>query len=120
MKLLVVVAGYRVTDLTIDCLRSLSTEIHRVPGPEFPTRTDRDTWCVPQSGVVHLVGQTTDVRAKTPKRFPEYALQARGHYFLKKHWPLNAALADAGYITGFGERPVQNPALPTGAAKKSA
>jgi hypothetical protein len=32
MKLLVVVVRYRVTDLTIDCLRSRSTEIHRVPG----------------------------------------------------------------------------------------
>jgi N-acetylglucosaminyl-diphospho-decaprenol L-rhamnosyltransferase len=32
MKLLVIVVSYRVTDLTIDCLRSLSREIHRVPG----------------------------------------------------------------------------------------
>jgi GT2 family glycosyltransferase len=32
MKLLVVVLCYRVPDLTIDCLRSLSAEIDRVPG----------------------------------------------------------------------------------------
>jgi N-acetylglucosaminyl-diphospho-decaprenol L-rhamnosyltransferase len=32
MKLLVVIVSYRVTDLTIDCLRSLSGEIGRVPG----------------------------------------------------------------------------------------
>ena len=32
MKLLVVIVSYRVTDLTIDCLRSLSGEILRVPG----------------------------------------------------------------------------------------
>lgn len=32
MKLLIVIVNYRVTDLTIDCLRSLSGEIHRVPG----------------------------------------------------------------------------------------
>ena len=32
MKLLVVVVSYRVTDLTIDCLRSLSSEIGRIPG----------------------------------------------------------------------------------------
>jgi len=32
MKLLVIVVSYKVTDLTIDCLRSLSGEIHRVPG----------------------------------------------------------------------------------------
>ena len=32
MKLLVVIVSYRVTDFTIDCLRSLSGEIGRVPG----------------------------------------------------------------------------------------
>jgi len=32
MKLLVVIVNYRVTDLTIDCLRSLSAEMHCVPG----------------------------------------------------------------------------------------
>ena len=32
MKLLVVIVSYRVTELTIDCLCSLSTEINRVPG----------------------------------------------------------------------------------------
>ncbi|MGO9599612.1 MAG: glycosyltransferase family 2 protein [Isosphaeraceae bacterium] len=32
MKLLVVVLCYRVPDLTIDCLRSLDREIHRLPG----------------------------------------------------------------------------------------
>jgi len=32
MKLLVVIVSYRVADLTIDCLHSLSTEIGRVPG----------------------------------------------------------------------------------------
>ena len=32
MRLLVVIVSYRVTDLTIDCLRSLAGEIDRVPG----------------------------------------------------------------------------------------
>jgi GT2 family glycosyltransferase len=32
MKLLVVILNYRVTDLTIDCLKSLAPEIARVPG----------------------------------------------------------------------------------------
>jgi len=32
MKLLVVIANYRVTDLTIDCLRSIAGEIETVPG----------------------------------------------------------------------------------------
>ena len=31
VKLLVVIVNYRVTDLTIDCLRSWDPEIHRVP-----------------------------------------------------------------------------------------
>ena len=32
MKLLVIILNYRVTDLTIDCLRSLVPEIPSVPG----------------------------------------------------------------------------------------
>lgn len=32
MKLLIVIVNYRVTELTIDCLQSLNTEIDRVPG----------------------------------------------------------------------------------------
>ncbi len=32
MKLLIAITSYRVTDLTIDCLRSLSEQISRVPG----------------------------------------------------------------------------------------
>ena len=32
MKLLIVITSYRVTDLTIDCLHSLSREVERVPG----------------------------------------------------------------------------------------
>jgi N-acetylglucosaminyl-diphospho-decaprenol L-rhamnosyltransferase len=32
MKLLVVIVSYKVTDLTLDCLRSLAGEIRRVPG----------------------------------------------------------------------------------------
>ena len=32
MKLLVVILNYKVTGLTIDCLRSLSSQVHDVPG----------------------------------------------------------------------------------------
>jgi GT2 family glycosyltransferase len=60
------------------------------------------TWYVPQSRVVHLVGQTTGVGAGKLKRFPQYALQARRHHFLKNYGPFYAALADAAYLTGFG------------------
>lgn len=58
------------------------------------------TWYVPSSRVVHLVGQTTGVEMKRPKRIPSYLLEARRRYFLKNHGPLYAALADAGMIVG--------------------
>ncbi|MDR3466927.1 MAG: glycosyltransferase family 2 protein [Xanthobacteraceae bacterium] len=57
------------------------------------------TWYVPESRVVHLVGQSTGVTA-TPKRMPAYVLEARRRYFLKNHDPIYAALVDAGLITG--------------------
>jgi N-acetylglucosaminyl-diphospho-decaprenol L-rhamnosyltransferase len=57
------------------------------------------TWYVPDSRVVHLVGQTTGVN-KQPKRMPSYLLDARRRYFLKNHGPVYAALADAGMIVG--------------------
>ena len=34
MKLLIVILNYRVTDLTVDCLRSLADRIHRIPDAE--------------------------------------------------------------------------------------
>ena len=58
------------------------------------------TWYVPTSRVVHLVGQTTGVTKKKPKRQPSYYFEARRRYFLKNHNPLYAALADAGFIIG--------------------
>lgn len=58
------------------------------------------TWYVPASRVVHLVGQTTGVTNKSPKRQPPYLFEARRRYFLKNHNPFYAALADAGMIIG--------------------
>lgn len=57
-------------------------------------------WYVPESRVVHLVGQSTGVTVKVPKRQPSYAFEARRRYFLKNHGPLYAAMADAGLILG--------------------
>lgn len=57
-------------------------------------------WYVPESRVVHLVGQSTGITVKTPKRQPSYSFQARRRYFLKNHGALYAALADAGAILG--------------------
>lgn len=57
------------------------------------------TWYVPESRVVHLVGQSTGVTS-VPRRMPAYVLEARRRYFLKNHDPLYAALVDAGMISG--------------------
>jgi len=57
-------------------------------------------WYVPASRVVHLVGQSTGLMVKKPKRQPAYAFQARRRYFLKNYGPLKAALADVGKILG--------------------
>jgi N-acetylglucosaminyl-diphospho-decaprenol L-rhamnosyltransferase len=58
------------------------------------------TWYVPDSRVIHLVGQTTGVTQKKPKRQPSYVFEARRRYFLKNHSPLYAAMADLGRIFG--------------------
>jgi N-acetylglucosaminyl-diphospho-decaprenol L-rhamnosyltransferase len=57
-------------------------------------------WYVPESRVVHLVGQSTGITVKVPKRQPSYSFEARRRYFLKNHGPLYAAMADAGLIVG--------------------
>jgi hypothetical protein len=59
------------------------------------------TWYVPSSRVVHLVGQTTGVKINSqPKRIPSYVLDARRRFLLKNYGPLYAALTDAGMIVG--------------------
>jgi GT2 family glycosyltransferase len=57
-------------------------------------------WYVPASRVVHLVGQSTGITVKKPKRQPPYSFEARRRYFLKNYGPLQAALADLGRILG--------------------
>jgi GT2 family glycosyltransferase len=57
-------------------------------------------WYVPDSRVTHLVGQSTGLTVKSPKRFPPYYFCARRRYFLKNYGPIHAALADAGLICG--------------------
>ena len=67
------------------------------------------TWYVPDSRVIHLVGQTTGVtqreslnKSKTQKRIPRYWYEARRRYFLKNHGPTYAAIADLVFIVGYG------------------
>jgi len=60
------------------------------------------TWYVPESRIVHLVGQTTGITAtnKRPQRRPSYWFWARRHYFLKNFGPWHATLADMAAIIG--------------------
>ena len=60
-------------------------------------------WYVPQSRVVHLVGQSSGVTdtKRPPKRLPTYWFDSRRRYFLKNHGWLYAALTDATWVFGF-------------------
>jgi hypothetical protein len=73
---------------------------------DFCLRARRAGWpCVyvPQSRVVHLVGQASGVtdKAKARKRRPAYWFESRRRYFVKNHGGLYAMLADAAFIVGF-------------------
>jgi hypothetical protein len=57
-------------------------------------------WFVSKSRIVHLVGQSTGITVKKPKRLPAYSFQARRRYFLKNCGPMQAALADLARIIG--------------------
>jgi hypothetical protein len=57
-------------------------------------------WFVPSSRIVHLVGQSTGITVKKPRRLPAYSFQARRRFFLKNRGPLQAALADFARIVG--------------------
>jgi GT2 family glycosyltransferase len=70
-------------------------------------------WYVPDSRVVHLVGQSSGLNsaAPKPKRLPAYWFQSRRRYFTKNHGPLYAALTDLtwalAHITWRLRRPLQ-------------
>jgi N-acetylglucosaminyl-diphospho-decaprenol L-rhamnosyltransferase len=57
-------------------------------------------WYAPSSRVVHLVGRSTGITVRKPKRLPSYSFEARRRYFLKNHGPYRAALADLGLFAG--------------------
>ncbi len=60
-------------------------------------------WYVPQSRVVHLVGQSSGVTDTKlpPRRLPRYWFDSRRRYFLKNHGRLYAAITDATWVFGF-------------------
>ena len=60
-------------------------------------------WYVPESRVVHLVGQSsgvTDTKAAR-KRMPQYWFDSRRRYFIKNYGFLYAALTDVCWASGF-------------------
>jgi N-acetylglucosaminyl-diphospho-decaprenol L-rhamnosyltransferase len=55
------------------------------------------TWYVPESRVMHILGQSTQVteQAASPKRLPTYWFESRRRYFLKNYGLWYAIAADA-------------------------
>ena len=60
-------------------------------------------WYVPESRVVHLVGQSTGVTdlAATRRRMPGYWFLARRRYFLKNHGRAKTLLADLAWAVAY-------------------
>jgi N-acetylglucosaminyl-diphospho-decaprenol L-rhamnosyltransferase len=65
-------------------------------------RSGWSCWYVPQSRVIHLVGQSSGINSKAAaKRLPQYWFDSRRHYFLKNHGWFYAAIVDAVWIVAF-------------------
>ncbi len=62
-----------------------------------------ECWYVPESRVVHLVGQSTGVNTpKTqPKRLPRYWFESRQRYFVKNHGWWYGLIADTFWLMGY-------------------
>ncbi|MEQ8541382.1 MAG: glycosyltransferase family 2 protein [Coleofasciculus sp. D1-CHI-01] len=60
-------------------------------------------WYVPESRVVHLVGQSSGVTdtKRPPKRRPQYWFDSRRRYFIKNYGWLYASCADIFWASGF-------------------
>ena len=60
-------------------------------------------WYVPESRVVHLVGQSSgiDSRDNKPPRRPKYWFESRTRYFIKNHGWLYTALTDILWMISF-------------------
>ncbi len=60
-------------------------------------------WYVPESRVVHLVGQASGVTVQNtrPKRRPDYWFDSRRRYFIKHHGRVYASLADLAWAVCF-------------------
>ncbi|CAN5247549.1 glycosyltransferase family 2 protein [soil metagenome] len=72
---------------------------------DFCLRTVRagwECWYVPQSRVIHLVGQATGMKGGRTerRRMPSYMFESRKRYFEKSHGWLYARLADVAWLSG--------------------
>ena len=65
-------------------------------------RAGWQVWYVPQSRVIHLVGQSSGVTSAGPrKRLPQYWYDSRRRYFQKNYGRLSRILTDITFILGF-------------------
>lgn len=66
-------------------------------------RAGWNCWYIPQSRVVHFVGQSSGVTntKQPPKRRPQYVFDSRRRYFIKNYGRLYAILADIFWAIGF-------------------
>ena len=67
-------------------------------------RAGWEVWFVPGSKIVHLEGESTGVKERTPqraKRRPGYWFQARRRFLLKNYGQLYTALVDAAFLGGY-------------------
>jgi N-acetylglucosaminyl-diphospho-decaprenol L-rhamnosyltransferase len=61
-----------------------------------------DCWYVPESRVVHLVGQSSGItNTAIPNRLPSYWFDSRRRYFLKNYGWFYAILTDSLWLLGF-------------------
>ncbi|OUR71048.1 glycosyl transferase family 2 [Methylophaga sp. 41_12_T18] len=73
------------------------------------TRAGWECWYVPESRVVHYVGQSSGVtNTKMTKRLPTYWFDSRRRYFLKNHGVLHALVADLFWLSGFSSWKLRN------------
>ncbi len=73
---------------------------------DFCLRARAAGWCcwyVPDSRVVHLVGQSSGVTGdrREQRRVPRYWFESRSRYFRKHHGRMYALAADLAWLTAF-------------------
>ena len=65
------------------------------------SRAGWECWYVPESKVVHHVGQSTGITKAIFKRLPSYWFDSRRRYFLKNYGVTHLILADLFWLIGF-------------------